>query len=202
MEIRRPICVLMIGLSLGFLASLRPAQAQLIVSGPVTPVSRALQAWYDHHMPRHFQARETFTVTPFDDQQMEAYLKGDSSDSEASSHAGEDDGDVDGVFVDSPPRITLRIPDGGEPDMYTFAHEYGHYVWFDQMSESDRRHYRDIYDRQKAQNHLVTRYAATDCDEGFAEAFSFYVAEPPLLARRDPASFQFLAQMAGGPSAK
>ena len=82
------------------------------------------------------------------------------------SHADDDDGDIDGVFENDPPRITLRLPDTGGPDMFTFAHEYGHYVWFALLSQADRKHYEAIYDKQRAAHHLVTRYAATELEEG------------------------------------
>ena len=185
------------GLAAGLLLAPHGAQAQFVVTGPpASPVAASLSAWFDHHVPARFRARERFEVHPLTDPQMAAYLQSGDTDTDEGqnspqkSHA--DEGEIDGVFEDNPPRITLRVPETGDPDTFTFAHEYGHYVWFDLLTRDDRKRYEAVYKKQKAAHHLVTRYAATDAEEGFAEAFSFYVSEPPLLQRRDPASYQFL----------
>ncbi len=191
-------------LAAGLLLAPRGAGAQIVVTGPVTPAARSLTSWFAHHIPARFGARGRFEVHPLNDDEMDAYLRTGDSDSDQdqpdqdqpdqdqSSHA--DDGEVDGIFEDKPARITLRIPPSGQPDLYTFAHEYGHYVWFNLLSQTDKSRYADLYNKQKARHHLVTRYAQTDVEEGFAEAFSFYVNEPPLLLRRDALSYQFLRQ--------
>ena len=180
-------------LAAGLLLAPRGAKAQLVVTGPDdAPAAVALTAWFDHHVPVRFRGHGRFEVHPLTNPQMEAYLQsGDTDTAEGqSSHA--DEGEIDGVFEDDPPRITLRVPEGEEPDTYTFAHEYGHYVWYDLLTNADRDRYAAVYKKQKAAHHLVTRYAQTDAEEGFAEAFSFYVSEPPLLRHRDSASYQFL----------
>ncbi len=181
-------------LAAGLLLAPRGAQAQLIVTGPPTPAAQALASWWDQHIPARYRARGRFEVHPLTDSQMDAYLQESSGNASADQSSHADDGEIDGVFEDNPPRITLRIPNSDPPDMYTFAHEYGHYVWFTLLSRDDRRRYEAIYKKQKAAHHLVTRYAATDVEEGFAEAFSFYANEAPILQRRDPASYQFLNQ--------
>ena len=180
-------------LAAGLLLAPAKAQAQLVVTGPAeAPAAVTLTAWFDHHVPARYRGHGPFEVHPLTNPQMEAYLQsGDTDTAEGqSSHA--DEGEIDGVFEDDPPRITLRVPGGEEPDTYTFAHEYGHYVWYDLLTPADRDRYAAVYKKQKAAHHLVTRYAQTDAEEGFAEAFSFYVSEPPLLRHRDPASYQFL----------
>ena len=186
-------------LAAGLLLAPRGAQAQLVVTGPPTPVSTALTAWFDHHIPAKFRAKGTFEVHPLTDSQMTAYLQGEDGDGQPEQNSHSDDGEIDGIYEDDPPRITLLIPDNTSPDMYTFAHEYGHYVWFNLLTKDDRKRYEGIYKKQKSAKHLVTRYAETDTEEGFAEAFSFYAAEPPLLLRRDAASYQFLSQWAAPP---
>jgi len=175
-----------------------PARAQLSVSAPTDPRARHLQSWYEHHVPARFRAHTLLTVHELDDTQMDAYLNGgeDGQEDDSSSHTADDTGDIDGVFESDPDRIALRIPVTGDIDMFTFAHEYGHYVWFHLLSKDDRRRYETLYKRQRAAHHLVTDYAATDVEEGFAEAFSFYASAPPMLARRDSASFDFLNQIA------
>ncbi len=176
-----------------------PARAQISITAPSAAQARQMQAWYERHIPPRFRARSPILVRELDDAHMEAYLKGDDTDDAAGpmSHADDDAGDIDGIFESGPDRITLRLcaPDG--VDLFTFAHEYGHYVWFHLLSGDDRARYAAVYQRQLADHHLVTRYAATDLEEGFAEAFSFYACEPLMLAHRDPASFHFLAQCAG-----
>ncbi len=179
-------------LAAGLLLAPRGAQAQFVVTGPQTSASAALTAWFDRHVPAKFRAIGPFEVHPLTDSQMAAYLQNGSSEEDQSSHT--DGGEIDGIFEDSPPRITLLVPENGSPDLFTFAHEYGHYVWFDLLTKDDRARYAVLYKKQKAARHLVTRYAETDTEEGFAEAFSFYAVEPPLLRHRDPASYQFLTQ--------
>lgn len=179
-------------LAAGLLLAPHRAGAQIVVTGPLTPAARSLTAWFPRHIPARFQARERFEVNPLSDAGMSDYLRADDDGQGQNAHA--DDGDIDGVFEADPDRITLRIPPSGRPDFYTFAHEYGHYVWFNLLSREDKRRYEGVYKRQKAAHHLVTRYAQTDVEEGFAEAFSFYANDPALLGRRDALSSQFLAQ--------
>lgn len=178
-----------------------PSDAQILVSAPSDAQARQMQAWYEHHVPRRFRAHSPILVREMDDAQMAAYLKGDdyNTDSAAGpvSHTDDGDGDIDGIFESDPDRIALRLSDTGTVDLFTFAHEYGHYVWFHLLSKDDRSRYEAVYDRQRAAHRLVTRYAATDLEEGFAEAFSFYACEPLMLSHRDQQSFQFLTQCAG-----
>ncbi len=186
-------------LAAGLLLTPRGARAQIVVTGPATPTARLLTTWFAHHIPARFAARGRFDVNPLSDAEMEMYLRtGDDGDQAQSSHA--DDGEIDGVFEADPDRITLRIPTSGRPDLYTFAHEYGHYVWFNLLSRDDQRRYEGVYRKQKAAHHLVTPYAQTDVEEGFAEAFSFYLNDPALLLRRDALSSQFLSQWPASPA--
>ena len=187
-------------LAAGLLLAPPPAQAQVSISGPVTPQSRALTTWFHHHIPVRFGPRDRFEVYPLSDAAMEAYLYVDNAGGDSDENSHQDDGEIDGIFESGPPRITLRVPATGLPDMYTFAHEYGHYVWFNILSGDDRRRYRKLYDKQKDAHRLVTRYAETDAEEGFAEAFSFYVCQPPVLQRRDGLSYQFLSQWPAPPA--
>lgn len=179
-------------LAAGLLLAPHGAAAQIVVPEAPAPISQSLTTWFDHHIPARFGAKGRFEVHPLNNSQMAAYLQDGDPLADQNSHA--DEGEIDGVFEDDPPRITLRIPETGEPDMYTFAHEYGHYVWFTLLTRGDRKRYEAVYKKQKAAHHLVTHYAQTDVEEGFAEAFSFYANEAPLLLKRDAASYQFLTQ--------
>lgn len=195
----RPLAALFVVTTLGAFGFTSPARAQLDVSAPSPIQARQLATWFEQHMPVRFRAHSRLTVRELTDRDMDAYLKADKdpSDNSFQSSGSDDNAEIDGVFEGDPDRIALRLPASGTLDMYTFAHEYGHFVWFHLLSRDDRRRYEGIYNKQRTAHHLVTRYASTDLEEGFAEAFSFYASEAPLLARRDPLSFQFFNQWTG-----
>ena len=180
-------------LAAGLLLAPHVATAQLVVTGPPSPASALLSSWFDRHIPAKFRAKEQFEVHPLTESQMASYLQDSNGDTQSDQNSHTDDGSIDGVFESNPPRITLLMPQFGNPDLFTFAHEYGHYVWYGLLNRDDRKRYETVYKKQKAARHLVTRYAETDMEEGFAEAFSFYALEPPLLRHRDGASYQFLS---------
>ena len=171
------------------------SHAQVVVADTApAATAHTLLGWFNQHIPARFQARDRFVVTPLSDRDMDSYLAaqdtGEDGGDAPNSHA--DDGGIDGIFEDDPPRITLRLPAGEAPDVSTFAHEYGHYVWFHRLSKDDRKSYEGIYKRQKDAHKLITPYAETNVEEGFAEAFSAYVNTPLALQKRDPLSFDFL----------
>ncbi len=173
------------------------AQAQMTVAGPPSPTAHTLTVWFTQHIPAKFQARGAFEVQPLPDFDMDEYLRGNAPDdhSQNNSHnnSEDDEDEIDGVFVDHPPRITLRVPESGKIDFDTFAHEYGHYVWFDLLTRSDRKRYGAVYDRQKAAHKLITDYAAESVEEGFAEAFAADINAPLALLHQDPLSYRFLS---------
>lgn len=200
--------VLVLLLGIGFLLGPRPASAQVVVAdGPGQPAAHALLHWFYGHIPTRYQARERFVVYPLTDTAMDAYLSaqdtGEDRDKDAGENGGSsshaDDGEIDGIFEERPPRITLRLPGRGTPDLDTFAHEYGHYVWFHLLSRDDRDQYASLYKHQKAAHRLITRYAEVNVEEGFAEAFARYVNAPAALRARDRASFEFLRTWPGTP---
>ncbi len=174
------------------------AQAQMTVAGPPSPTAHALTAWFAQHIPAKFQAHGAFEVRPLSDFDMDEYLHGDDSDdhsqNNSQNNSQDDDDEIDGVFVPDPPRITLRVPDPGKIDFDTFAHEYGHYVWFDLLTRGDRKRYKAVYDKQKAAHKLITDYAAESVEEGFAEAFAADINAPLALLHQDPLSYRFLAE--------
>lgn len=198
-----PQCWLFIPLlAAGLLLSSRQAIAQMTVTGPPGPAAHALTVWFGQHIPLRFQAHGRFEVQPLSDPEMEAYLHEADSDSDSDSAVASNDSDddeIDGVFVDDPPKIILRVPPSGQVDFGTFAHEYGHYVWFELLSKDDRKRYRDLYGRQKAAHHLVSDYAAASVEEGFAEAFSADINDPVSLQHHDALSYQFLSRWTAAP---
>ena len=179
----------------GVLLLSRPAAAQVVVDSPATPTARALSAWFQQHVPVRFQARNKVEVQALPDAAMDDYLHADAGDADDTQNSDTDsDEEVDGVFTDDPPQIFLRVSDPTQIDYATFAHEYGHYVWFDLLSKDDRKRYKAIYDRQKAAHRLISDYAGESLEEGFAEAFSTDMVAPAALQRQDPLSFQFLSR--------
>lgn len=169
----------------------------MTVAGPASPTAHSLADWFARHIPAKFGARGPFEVQPLSDFGMDEYLHSDSDDesqSNSQNNSQDDDDEIDGIFVDHPPRILLRIPDSGAIDFSTFAHEYGHYVWFKLLSKGDRKRYSALYDKQKAAHRLITDYAADSLEEGFAEAFSADIVAPAALLHQDPLSYRFLAE--------
>ncbi len=188
--------ILLVGALLLLLA--RPSPAQIRVSDPATPAAHTLTAWSRLHIPARFQAHNKVEVQPLSDAAMDDYLHfdsdSDSSDANNESNSEDSASEIDGVFTDNPPQIFLRVPDPARIDYATFAHEYGHYVWFDLLTKDDRKRYKAIYERQKAAHRLITDYAAESLEEGFAEAFSADIMTPAALLHQDPLSYQFLSR--------
>jgi len=106
---------------------------------------------------------------------------------------------ADGEYVEDedsaePPTIRLADSLDDEHSGLIFAHEYGHFVWNNKLSRSQRRDYRNLWRRQRRAGHLVTDYASESPEEGFAEAFSYFLQKPDQLKRKDMESWRFLTQ--------
>ena len=102
---------------------------------------------------------------------------------------------VDGIYQNGVPTITLRVASQSSDLSATFAHEYGHYIWQRHLSRTGQRDYVKLYDQQKKAGSLVTTYAAVSVEEGFAEAFSYFVINKPVLATRDSMSCCYLDRL-------
>lgn len=116
---------------------------------------------------------------------------------EGGDNREDDNSVVDGCYEPGardgePDTITLLSSLKGLDAELVFTHEYGHFVWDNLLTRSQRNQYRQIWKRQKASGHLVTRYAGDDVEEGFAEAFAYYLRRPATLKRRDTGSCKFL----------
>jgi hypothetical protein len=123
---------------------------------------------------------------------MTTYLQGQA----AVQHVILADADaVDGLYQNATPTITLRTASPTADLSATFTHEYGHYFWLNVLLPRDRDRYGSLYDKQQLAHRLISPYAAVSVDEGFAEAFSFYLREKPVLARCDPLSCCFLSNL-------
>lgn len=134
-------------------------------------------------------------VTPAEMRVLVDRNKDSASQSKSSDQANtndDTDGDVDGLYDDDPPTITLLSGDPPRDLALTFLHEYGHHLWAFQMNGNDRSAYNELYARQLAAGQLVTDYAKESPEEGFAEAVSYYLSQPDKLKRRDPASYRYV----------
>ena len=118
---------------------------------------------------------------------MEAYLHTRDGDDGQDQNSHADDGEIDGVFEADPDRITLRIPASGQPDLYTFAHEYGHYVWFNLLSRDDRRRYEGLYRKQKAAAPSGDALCPDGCRGGLRRSLLvLYSMTPPCCSAGTP----------------
>jgi hypothetical protein len=108
----------------------------------------------------------------------------------------EDDTDIDGCYQNGgekqPVRIFLRETLRGEEAALVFLHEYGHYVWDELLTRSQQRAYVRLWHEQKRTERLITDYAETSPEEGFGEAFSYFLRQPNALRRVDARSARFL----------
>lgn len=108
---------------------------------------------------------------------------------------------VDGLYLKAdveegiPARIFLSETLQGESAGLVFVHEYGHFVWHSILSNSQRNRFRRLWREQSVQGILVTDYAGVSVEEGFAEAFSFFIRRPETLRYQDFRSLMFLEDL-------
>jgi hypothetical protein len=106
-----------------------------------------------------------------------------------------DQGVVDGVYDAQPPVISL-IDNNPSTDMeMTFVHEYGHHIWCYFATRADQMAYERTYNRERANHQMISDYAATCKEEGFAEDFAYFLMDPADLQRVAPGSFAFMTQL-------
>ena len=123
----------------------------------------------------------------------------DASDFNGDENDNHNNAPADGEFIededsDTPPTIRLADNLNDDDSSLVFAHEYGHYVWNDKLTREQRRSYRRLWWRQMHAGHLVTDYASDSPEEGFAEAFSYFLQKPDQLKHKDMESWRFLTQ--------
>lgn len=150
---------------------------------------KLIRGLYDTIIPQCWRTNAVVKVNILNDRDMNGYIREGSDDHFANTEA---DDSIDGIYESGPPTITLRGSITNLSLPYTFAHEYGHYFWQSQLTAQDRKAYSEIYNREKKARHLVTEYAQDGVDEGFAEAFSFYVVSKVILSKKDASSTKFL----------
>lgn len=164
------------------------ANAALTLMGGTPAQQNQVQRAYDALPPCcHISCR--VCVRLMDNSAMNAYLQ----DKAAAQSVRLADADaVDGLYQNAVPTIALRASSATADVSATFLHEYGHCLWLNTLSPSQRARYVNVYERQRRDHHLVSLYAAVSVEEGFAEAFSFYIRERDHLAKCDAPSCCFL----------
>ena len=141
--------------------------------------------------PRPILLRE---FSPHDMERLAADLGGedvDRSDDSVVDGCYQNDGNAEG----GAPIITLRDTLRGEQAGLVFTHEYAHFLWDEMLNDEQRARYTRLWRAQKRAHHLVTEYAGESEEEGFADAFAYFVRRPTLLQKKDAASAQFLRDL-------
>ncbi|MDE2126301.1 MAG: hypothetical protein KGJ62_06910 [Armatimonadetes bacterium] len=120
----------------------------------------------------------------------------------ATAVAADGDGPVDGLYLpppdaqDTPAEVMVRQGLRGMLAGLVFTHELGHYVWQTELTRTQREAYRALWKSRVELGGLITTYADASPQEGFAEAFAWYVRRPIALRRVDAKSYDFVAQLA------
>lgn len=191
--IRRVLCqALLIGiawtLTLAATASLR-----------VHKDARHAELWFRFYddLPRVWKTPRPVLLREFSPRDMErlaADLSGedvDKSDNSVVDGCYQNDGNAEG----GAPIITLCDTLRGEQAGLVFTHEYAHFLWDEMLNDAQRARYTRLWRAQKRAHHLVTEYAGESDEEGFADAFAYFVRRPTLLQKRDAVSAQFLRDL-------
>lgn len=149
-----------------------------------------------NNLPRCCRDAARVSVQVFSNGDMDAYIKaGDPAEAQRVNLSA-----IDGIYQNALPTITLRAATAAQDVSSAFAHEYGHYIWQRHLSKTNRSDYARLYEAQKKSHCLVSAYAAVSVEEGFAEAFCFYVMQRPILSARDSLSCCYLDQMMSEPA--
>jgi hypothetical protein len=194
LHVARLVTALLCGIALA--AVISPARADLQISADSSRAAVWLRIY--NHLPPCWQTDREIIVREVSDTDL-------NTDSERSAVAGASDNrpdvvefTIDGDFQDpwdGLPTIRLAQSLSKRDAPFVFAHEYGHFVWEEKLSRSDRRTYRRIWEDQRDAGRLVTEYAAESVEEGFAEAFATFVQNAGRLRNKDLKSYEFLKSL-------
>lgn len=88
------------------------------------------------------------------------------------------DSNVVGLYSPSEPMITLRRFKVVGDTLLTFAHEYGHHVWFTEFTDKEREDWKAFW--AYSLKRMPRDYAKENEVEGFAECFArtYYTGKP------------------------
>ncbi len=146
-------------------------------------------------LPAPWKARALVYIREVTDEDMDRFVE------RFEGPNSKDNSIVDGCYQanlnseDTAGQITLRQSLRGESAALVFVHEYGHYVWSNVLTDADRARYRRVWRDQKRNHSLITDYASDSDEEGFAEAFAYFVRKPVTLRRVDGRSMKFFAEL-------
>ncbi len=110
-----------------------------------------------------------------------------------------DETDIDGCYQNSgvkePIRIFIRETLRGETAELVFLHEYAHFIWDEFVTPDEQELYTKVWREQRRSKRLVTEYAATSVEEGFADSLSYALRKSKYLKQRDPRSARFMERL-------
>jgi hypothetical protein len=190
-------CLALVAAVLALPARQAPAAIDVDPNAPRADMWRKLAAG----IPERWRSRQEIVVHEITGSSLESLVR---TLGTVDDQGAEDPSSVDGCYQsahgDQPATITLRSDMPRSEATFVFTHEYGHFVWEKELSEDQRAHYRRIWHAQRAAGHLVSDYAASEDEEGFAEAFAHYLRSPAKLKRRDARSWRFLVECSKQPA--
>jgi len=146
-------------------------------------------------LPAAWKARDLVYIREVTDDDMDRFVE------RFEGPNSKDNSVVDGCYqanltsADTAGQITLRQSLRGENAALVFVHEYGHYVWSNVLTDADRARYRRVWREQKRNHSLITEYAGDSDEEGFAEAFAYFVRKPGTLRRIDGRSSKYFSEL-------
>ena len=155
--------------------------------------SQRTEVWREAYMkvPTIWKAQMPIHVMEVSNTEMKRYVEQFQHRTQQASAVV--DGYYQGKMADSTPaRIVLIDSLARDNGAFVFTHEYGHYVWSELLDANERLQYQTIWSEQKTNKRLITDYASTNEEEGFAEAFAYYLRNKSALRHKDERSYQFL----------
>jgi hypothetical protein len=185
------VCVLLAAVLLGLFAGASALALSPLRMAEDSPHAGLLRHVFNQ-IPPVWKTERPLVVEEVSRQEMEdliARVGGDDTDGDWTIDGCYEPG---GLGRNDPATITLIETLKSDDAELVFAHEYGHLVWDELLTNADRSRYSRIWSEQKHDNRLVTAYAADSDEEGFAEAMAYFLRKPALLHKRDPRSWQFL----------
>lgn len=190
-RVRAGLLALFCALSFWGLAAMPAFAFGMLRVSEDSPHAQLFRRFYDT-LPDAWKSFHDVRAQEVSGQEMEELVANSVGD------ARSDDSIVDGFYLGAGASeydlatITLRETLSSAEASHVFAHEYGHLVWDELLTETQRRRYTRLWRDQKHVNRLITPYAAENSEEGFAEAFSYFLRKPTALKKRDMRSWQFL----------
>ncbi len=190
---RFSIRTLFIATLLAGLTRTTPAPAELRFYDDA-PHAAEWQAFYNQ-LPAVWKTDKIIIVQEVSHQQLTQIFK------EAYGAVPANSDGIDGCYqfggerIDADATISLLNTLHGDAAIEVFAHEYGHFVWDQLLNHAQREAYRQLWQQQKAQHHLITGYAATSPEEGFAETFAYFFCNRKELDAKGRSSEIFLSDL-------